>query len=782
MHTHRNALATREPSAHRWRLLGTLALLCRSVAPAVAPLPLLSPAAPPPTVSPASIRNVAALSWPAGQGAVYVANASGLYRSMAAPYLSWTRQNNREDMGALSANPRNPNDLLYTAGGTLYHSVDGGRSGRAVPTPSRAFGGLVRAPSQPSFLYAVYEVNTVPVVGRSVDDGLTWSAVYTPPGGGPGPYIHDLVLDPRTPARALVATEDYHEGHITETRDGGATWHDLGVLPDSGIPATGAIPTLVALSPSHPRRIWVVVQAMGDTRLVRSDDGGRTWSVAAGLPRDATITMVQEDPRGRVYAVSGDTSHPAVLYRSTDGVRFEAVTEPGSVASWAVLSADGRYMVGGDPTAPLTVLRLSAGGAIQRLTPYGLPAPMALHGRVLFVVGADNNLYALSPREGRVLWYYHAGGLVSLPLLADGLAYVGSADGRLAALRPGTGRVVWSTAVGGAITQLMLRAGVVYLATLSEHVVAVDAHTGRVLWRENIPTGGAYFGPPLIAEATSGVVLAQAGDTTMLYALRATDGHALWRTRLTAELGSTRLWGLYADRPQDLVYAGPEQPHSAATTLPDGRYPWPRVAVFGGQVYTVADRRAVVALDIRTGRRVWTGSGHDLTLLAEANALLYVEEGGTMISALNTRTGQLRWQFRTRSGTANGFTTVVGQAVGGVLPVATFAGSLYGLDERTGRQIWTFQVAELNRPPVQAGELLYVASGSTGTMALDVRTGRVRERWSPSTGVIRAADPADGYIYSGDRRGLEARRPSDNRRAWRFPQEMWGDPLLATLP
>jgi len=780
MLTHRGAPATRGPSAHRWRLLGTLALLCRSVALAVAPLPLLSPAAPPPTVSPASIRNVAALSWSAGRGAVYVANASGLYRSTAAPYLSWTRQNNREDISALSANPSDPNDLLYMAADRLYHSVDGGRSGRAVPTPSRAFGGLVRAPSRPSLLYAVYEVNTAPVVGRSIDDGLTWSAVYRPPGGGPGPYIHDLVLDPRTPARALVAIEDYHEGHITETRDGGATWHDLGVLPDSGIPATGAIPTLVALSPSHPRRIWVVVQAMGDTRLVRSDDGGRTWSVAAGLPRDATITMVQEDPQGRVYAVSGNTSHPAVLYRSTDGVRFTAVAEPGSVASWAVLSADSRYMVGGDPMAPLTVLRLSPGRAIQRLTPYGLPAPVAVHGRVLFAVGADNNLYALSPREGRVLWYYHAGGLVSLPLLADGLAYVGSADGCLTALQPGTGRVVWSTGVGGAITQLMLRAGVVYLATLGEHVVAVGARTGRVLWRENIPTGGSYFGPPLIAGAAGGGVLAQSGDNTMLYALRVSSGHALWHTRMTSWLGSRTLWGLSVNRPQDVIYVGPEQPRSAATTLPDELYPWPRVAVFGERVYTVvADTRMVVALDPRTGQRIWSRAGHDLALLAEANGLLYVAEGFATISALDTRTGGLRWQFRPRASNSE---ALVGQAVGGVLPVTTLEGYLYGLDERTGRPVWTFRVTELDLPPLPAGELLYVASSATGTMALDARTGLVRWRGGPAMVVIRAADPIDGYIYSGDRRGLEARRPSDNRRAWRFPQEMWGDPLLATLP
>ncbi len=95
------------------------------------------------------------------------------------------------------------------------------------------------------------------------------------------------------------------DGLVQVTRDGGASWQD--VTPPEVTPWSKV--TQIAASPFDDGSAYVAVSRLrvDDLKpyIYRTHDGGATWqSIAAGLPDDAPVDTVREDPvrRGLLYA------------------------------------------------------------------------------------------------------------------------------------------------------------------------------------------------------------------------------------------------------------------------------------------------------------------------------------------------------------------------------------------------------------------------------------------------------------------------------------------------
>jgi photosystem II stability/assembly factor-like uncharacterized protein len=71
--------------------------------------------------------------------------------------------------------------------------------------------------------------------------------------------------------------------------------------------------TCIATNPQHPEVIWVGTAASG---VLVSRDGGQTWKQSAGIPTDAPVNTVVQDPKRpeRVYVGT-----KAAFYSSHDG-------------------------------------------------------------------------------------------------------------------------------------------------------------------------------------------------------------------------------------------------------------------------------------------------------------------------------------------------------------------------------------------------------------------------------------------------------------------------------
>jgi len=147
----------------------------------------------------------------------------------------------------------------------------------------------------------------------------------------------------------------------------------------------------------------------------------------------------------------------------------------------------------------------SNGSEIWRVA-VGVPirsSPTLSEGR-LFVVSYDNQLFALSAVDGRMLWT-HSGiaenaqllGTAS-PAVASGLVITAFSSGELFALRADNGRVAWSDTLSfgtrlGASTVLsdingspVIDRDRVYAVSFSGRLVAISLRTGDRLWDQEV--------------------------------------------------------------------------------------------------------------------------------------------------------------------------------------------------------------------------------------------------------------------------------------------------------
>ena len=204
------------------------------------------------------------------------------------------------------------------------------------------------SPHEPDVLY-----HAANILFRSRDRGATWEAASpdltrddrTKQKWSGGPITGDntgvevygtifsLALSELDRGLIWAGTDD---GLVHVSRDAGASWRN--VTP-KGLPEWATVESIEA-SPHAPATAWVAVDAhrLDDQRpyLFRTTDHGASWqNLSAGLPQDAPLFVVREDPK-----------RPGLLYAGNErGVLFSR----DAGASW-------RELEGGLPTVKVSDL------------------------------------------------------------------------------------------------------------------------------------------------------------------------------------------------------------------------------------------------------------------------------------------------------------------------------------------------------------------------------------------------------------------------------------------
>ena len=142
-------------------------------------------------------------------------------------------------------------------------------------------------------------------------------------------------------------------------------------------------------------------------------------------------------------------------------------------------------------------------------------------------------------------------------------------------------------------------------------------------------------------------------------------------------------------------------------------------------VVTTVDRR-IVALDTRTGELLWQWRGGNTFAagpVLAAGAVYAASEGkGGTLTALSVSSGRRRWYHRVGD-VGSPITLRHGRIYG-----ATTSGFAFAYEAATGRREWMYRVGPTRSGPLVVGDRVIIATTSDSVIVLEASTGRVESR------------------------------------------------------
>jgi outer membrane protein assembly factor BamB len=253
--------------------------------------------------------------------------------------------------------------------------------------------------------------------------------------------------------------------------------------------------------------------------------------------------------------------------------------------------------------------------------------------------------------------------LTAQPVVAAGRVFTMDSDAFVTAFDAATGRRDWrrdtrgnddrSTNIGGGIA---VDGATLYAATGRGDVLAIATATGKVIWRQNI--GSPARAAPTIAEGK--LFLPTLGG--QLLALSTADGKRAWSYDSTG--APTSVLGLpspaYAD---GTIVAGFGSGELAALRANSGAFAWSdslasaegrsslidlstirgRPVIRNGRVYAIGIGRLMVALDLRSGRRLWERDIASFETPWIAGDWLFVLDQQNVLAAMSAIDGTVAW-------------------------------------------------------------------------------------------------------------------------------------------
>lgn len=252
-----------------------------------------------------------------------------------------------------------------------------------------------------------------------------------------------------------------------------------------------------------------------------------------------------------------------------------------------------------------------------------LSPPVVANGRV-FAVDARDVVTALDAKTGRELWrndvkpendlaHAYGGGVA----VAGDRVYVTTGYAQVLALDAATGKEVWRQPVAAPMRDAPTVAdGRVFAITVENELEVLSSSDGHRLWTHNgLPETAGLLGAA--SPAVAGDIVIVPYSSGELFALRVENGRPLWSDNLATA-----------------------RPLGALSTLADIRG---RPVIDRGRVYAVSHSGRMVAIDLRTGDRVWdqdVGGTHGPWV---AGDYVYVLANDTDLLCLTRADGRVRW-------------------------------------------------------------------------------------------------------------------------------------------
>lgn len=195
--------------------------------------------------------------------------------------------------------------------------------------------------------------------------------------------------------------------------------------------------------------------------------------------------------------------------------------------------------------------------------------------------------------------------------------YIVDGVGQALAVEAATGKVKWrvDTVVPGRSAPTIAD-GRVFFGTIDERLFALDASTGEQLWTYQATDADTVIFGQAAPAVENGIVVAGFGSGDLV-ALRATSGEMVWSDSLGGSNGRGAMLDMACIR--------------GAPVIVDGT------------AYAVSLSKVLVALDMRSGRRLWERevSGQNTPVIV--NDWLYVISSDQQVACIDRLSGHVRW-------------------------------------------------------------------------------------------------------------------------------------------
>ena len=286
-------------------------------------------------------------------------------------------------IGAIAVAPTDPN-IIYVGTGEadmrssisygdgMYKSLDAGKTWTHIGlSDSRQIGRILVDPQNPNCVFVAalghaYGPNDERGVYRSDDGGKSWKRIlfhdqntgaidlaFEP---GNSRTLYAALWQTRRPPWSVYPPSNGPGSGLYRSHDGGEHWEQV---KGNGLPSEKLGRIGIAFAPSHPRRIYLIIDAK-EGGLYRSDDGGQNWQ---RISMDRRI-----GERGWYFGeVSVDPEDPDIvyvpntsLYKSKDGGKT-------FVAFKGAPNGDDYHELWIDPDQPSRMVLSSDQGAIVTL-------------------------------------------------------------------------------------------------------------------------------------------------------------------------------------------------------------------------------------------------------------------------------------------------------------------------------------------------------------------------------------------------------------------------------
>lgn len=344
---------------------------------------------------------------------------------------------------------------------------------------------------------------------------------------------------------------------------------------------------------------------------------------------------------------------------------------------------------------------IGSGSAYRRR----ITAQPVVSGGLVFAMDSDAVVSAWHAETGRSAWDFDTQGKddrstnIGGGIAADGgtlYAATGRAD--IVAIEAATGKLRWRARLhAGARSAPTIVEGRMFIPTLDDRLISLSTKDGTQLWSYQAPSAEtAMLGLPAPA-VDDGIVVAgfATGD---LQAVRATSGTVVWADSLAAARGQVSLADLSSIRAMPMIR--------------DGR------------VYAISYGSLMLALDLRTGRRLWErdiASGNTPWL---AGDWLYVLTPENRLAAISGADGAIAWvtdlpQFEDPKGKSGPIYITGPVMAGGRLVLVGSTGRLFVVDPVSGKLLSRQSLPSGSTvSPVVAMGMLFLVLDSGSLLAL----------------------------------------------------------------